>query len=442
LLLLRRCPLRYASLFAAFTVAALAGCAPAMVRAPIANPQSPYYGRFPPPPVPPAPPSALPPAAAGPAKVALLVPLSGANAELGQALLDAAQLALFESASDRLTLVPRDTAGGAASAARAVIGEGVRLILGPLLASEVEAVKPLARDAHLNVIAFSTVTNLAGGNVYLMGFVPRQEVVREVGYARQQRLDRFAALAPNSPYGHLMANALREAASASGGRVTKVEFYDPRAGDAGPAIQRLMPPGLMPPGLMPPGLMPPGLMPPGLMPSSQAAGAAPASTAPSAPAFDALLLPEGGDRLKQIARQVRAAAGEAKPVRLLGSGLWDVSDIGSDPALVGGWFASSSPEARQDFERRYSAAYGHNPPRLASLGYDAAALASALARGEGGEPFSQQAILNPSGFTGVDGLFRFTPGGLVQRGLAVLEVEAQGSVVVSPAPQSFQDLGY
>ena len=390
-----------------------------MVSAPISNPQSPYYGRFPPPPVAPARPS--PTAAAGPEKVALLVPLSGANAELGRAILDAAQLALFESGGDRLTLVPRDTggnAGGATNAARAVIGEGVRLILGPLLAPEVEAVKPIAHDAHLNVIAFSTVTNLAGGNVFLMGFLPRQEVVREVGYARQHGVERFAALAPNSPYGHLMADALQETAAASGGRVTKVEFFDPGAADTSPAIQRLMPGGAGP------------------------GDAAPASAAVSAPSFDALLLPEGGVRLKQIARQVKAVGGDAKPVRLLGSGLWDVPDIGSEPALVGGWFASSPPEARQDFERHYSATYGHNSPRLASLGYDAAALAAVLARGQGGEAFSQQAILNPSGFTGVDGLFRFTPNGLVQRGLAVLEVEPQGKTVISPAPQSFQDLAY
>ena len=55
---------------------------------------------------------------------------------------------------------------------------------------------------------------------------------------------------------------------------------------------------------------------------------------------------------------------------------------------------------------------------------------------------TDQAIQNPNGFTGVDGLFRFTPNGLVQRGLAVLEVEPQGAIVISPAPQSFQDLGY
>jgi ABC-type branched-subunit amino acid transport system substrate-binding protein len=404
-------------------MAALAGCGPTMVSAPIARPQPPYYGygRVPPP-LPPGAPSPQPStAASGPAKVALLVPLSGANAELGQAILDAAQLALFESGSERLILVPRDTGGnaaGSAGAARAVIGDGARLILGPLLAPEVEAVKPIAQEAHINVIAFSTVTNLAGGNTYLMGFLPRQEVVREVGYARERGLARFAALAPNSPYGHLMADALREAASGSGGSVAKVEFFDARTGDVSPAIQRLLPAG------------------------GAEGSASPPAVSPPAASFDALLLPEGGARLKQIAAQVKGAGGNAKPVQLLGSGLWDIPDIGSDPALVGGWFASAPPEARQDFERRFSATYGHNPPRLASLGYDAAALAAVLARGQTGEPFSQQAILNPSGFTGVDGLFRFTPNGLVQRGLAVLEVEPQGTAVVSPAPQSFQDVGY
>ena len=415
----RPCLPRFASLFAAFATAALASCAPAMVPAPFSKPQPPYYGQHPLPAPPGSPEGSASPAVAGPEKVALLVPLSGANAELGQAILDAAQLALFEAGGDRLTLLPRDTggnAGGAAAAARSAISEGAHLILGPLLAPEVEAVKPIARDAHLNVIAFSTVTNLAGGNVFLMGFLPRQEVVREVGYARQQELSRFALLAPNSPYGHLMADALQEVTAASGGTVVKVEFYDPRMGDVSRAVQNLFP-------------------------ASNAAGL-PDSISPATPSFDALLLPEGGARLKQIAQQVRAAAADAKPLRLLGSGLWDVPDIGGEPALVGGWFASSSPETRQDFDQRFSATYGHQPPRLASLGYDAAALAAVLARAPSGEAFSQQAIHNPSGFTGVDGLFRFTPTGLVQRGLAVLEVESQGAIVISPAPQSFQDLGY
>jgi ABC-type branched-subunit amino acid transport system substrate-binding protein len=363
----------------------------------------------------------------GPVKVALLVPLSGANADLGKAMLEAAQLALFTTASERLTLVPRDTAGtaqGAANAARSAISDGAQLILGPLLAAEVEAVKPVARDAKVNVVAFSTATQLAGGNVFLMGFLPQQEVVREVAFARDKGLSRFAALAPNSQYGHLMTDALREAAGASGGSVVKIEYLDPKAPDSSAAVKRLLASG-------------------SAGPTAQGTSTAPAPPSPSGgAAFDALLVPAGGAQLKQIARQLQEAGLDPARVRLLGSGLWDDSSIAGEPALEGGWFAASPPEPRREFESRFQTTYGHPAPRLASLAFDAAALAAVLGKSGGGEPISQEAILNPNGFTGVDGLFRFTKDGLVQRGLAVLEVEPQGNIAVSPAPQNFQDFSY
>jgi branched-chain amino acid transport system substrate-binding protein len=382
-----------------------------MVPAPVSAPQSPSAGAKLPPPAQPQP-GAAP--TGGAAKVALLVPLSGPNADLGKAMLEAAQLALFNTDSGRLTLVPRDTAGtaqGAASAAKSAITDGAQLLLGPLLAAEVETVKPIARDAKVNVIAFSTATQLAGGNVFLMGFQPRQEVLREVAFARERGLSRFAALAPNSQYGHLMTDALREAAN-TGGSVVKIEYLDSRAADPGAAVKRLV------------------------GGATAAAGSPPAAS----PDFDALLLPAGGAQLKQIARQLRDAGLDPARVRLLGSGLWDDPSIGGESALDGGWFAASPPEPRREFESRFQATYGHPAPRLASLAFDAAALAAVL--GKSGEPFSQEAILNPSGFTGVDGLFRFTQQGVVQRGLAVVEVEPQGNVVVSPAPRNFQDFSY
>jgi ABC-type branched-subunit amino acid transport system substrate-binding protein len=345
-------------------------------------------------------------------KVALLLPLSGPNAELGKAMLEAAQLALFTTGSEKLTLVPRDTAGtadGAARAAKSAIDDGAKLILGPLIADEVVAVRPIAQAANVNIIGFATKTEVAGGNVFLMGFLPKQEVVREVGYAREQGLGRFAALAPNSPYGHLMGDALKEIAGASGGTLTRVEYFDARSGDASASIKRLLPSAAGP-----------------------AAGAS----------YDALLLPTGGDQLKQVAAQLRSAGIDPATTRLLGSGLWDDPSITSDPNLAGGWFAASPPDIRHDFEGRYQGAYGRLPPRLASLGFDAAALAAVLAKTDSPDPFSAQAIQNPNGFTGVDGLFRFGADGLVQRGLAVLEVSPGGDKVVSPAPKSFQNLGY
>ena len=394
-----------------------------MVAAPAGPPQPPVTGPGGPPPGGPP-----PPGAGGPVKVAVLLPLSGANAELGKAMLEAAQMALFTTGNDRLTLVPRDTTGtpdGAAGAARAALADGAQLILGPLLAAEVDAVKPVAGEAKINVIAFSTATQLAGDNVFLMGFLPRQEVVREAAFARESGVSRFAVLAPNSEYGRLMTDALRETASQAGGTVVKAESFDPRSGDASPAIQRLA-----------------GNTASAAPGTSPEPDAAPAPGPTQRVSFDALLLPEGGDQLKQIARRLKTAGIGSPQVRLLGSGLWDDTSVSSEPALVGGWFAASPPDARREFQSRFQSTYGHAPPRLASLAFDAAALAAVLAKAGGPAPFSHDAILNPSGFTGVDGLFRFTPQGLVQRGLAVLEVQPQGPVVVSPAPRDFRDLVY
>jgi ABC-type branched-subunit amino acid transport system substrate-binding protein len=409
---LPRCLFRYAAP-AILVAAALAGCATPIVPAPVAVPQSSY-------PPPPAPPPSAP--QTGPQKVGLLLPLSGPNATLGKAMLDAAELALFESGGDRLTLVPRDTNGtaaGAADAARAAIAEGAGLILGPLTAAEVAAVKPVAAAAHINVIAFSTVESLAGGNTFLIGFLPRDEVVRAVGFARDRGLTRFAALAPNSPYGHLTVDALRRAAAATGATVTDAEFYD-QGGDAAAAIRHLLPAAAAP------------------APGGEAAS----PPAPMPPRFDALLLPAGGDELRRIARQLGAAGLDGKAVRLIGSGLWDEPDLGSERALDGGWFAASPPSARQGFAQHFKATYGNDPPRLAALGYDAAALAGALSQAPASRPFSRQALIDQPQFSGVDGLFRFTADGLVVRALAVIEVEPEGNIVVSPAPQSLENLGY
>ena len=394
-----------------------------MVAAPAGPPQPPVTGPGGPPPG-----GSPPPGAGGPVKVAVLLPLSGANAELGKAMLEAAQMALFTTGNDRLTLVPRDTTGtpdGAAGAARAALADGAQLILGPLLAAEVDAVKPVAGEAKINVIAFSTATQLAGDNVFLMGFLPRQEIVRETAFARESGVSRFAVLAPNSEYGRLMTDALRETASQAGATVVKAETFDSRSSDVGPAIQRLA-----------------GNTASAAPGTSPEPDAAPAPGPTQRVSFDALLLPEGGDQLKQIARRLKTAGIGSPQVRLLGSGLWDDASVSSEPALVGGWFAASPPDARREFQSRFQSTYGHAPPRLASLAFDAAALAAVLAKAGGPAPFSHDATLNPSGFTGVDGLFRFTPQGLVQRGLAVLEVQPQGPVVVSPAPHDFRDLVY
>ena len=124
----------------------------------------------------------------------------------------------------------------------------------------------------------------------------------------------------------------------------------------------------------------------------------------------------------------------------LGSALWSDQTIGQEKTLVGGWFAAPSPLVRQDFQDRYRVLFGEVPPGLASLGYDAVSMAAVLARQPGGPAFDAGSMTQPSGFLGVDGVFRLLPDGGNQRGLAVLRVTDTGFVVEDPAPQSFEML--
>jgi ABC-type branched-subunit amino acid transport system substrate-binding protein len=270
-----------------------------------------------PPVQPAAPPTAAPapsaPVAAAKVRIALVLPLSGVNAALGNAMLDAAQMALYDVADQTLELVPLDTKGtvqGAASAAQAAVAAGAKLIIGPLIAAEVEAVKPVARGAGIPVLAFSTSTPLAGDGTYLMGFLPGQEIARIIAFAHAKGAAKFAVLAPRTPYGEVTVAALREAVTAQQASLGKIDFYDPASPDL----------------------------------TGVAKDFAAAAQDP-----DAVLLPEGGARLKALAPLLAYYGVDPHKVHFLGSGLWDEPGLGSEPALDGGWYAAPPPAARADF---------------------------------------------------------------------------------------------
>jgi branched-chain amino acid transport system substrate-binding protein len=342
----------------------------------------------------------------GKTDVALLVPLTGPLAGLGHDLLDAGQLAVLELGADSLVLTPKDTKGtaaGAADAARRAIAEGARLIAGPLTAAEVEAVRPLAKAAGINVLAFSNVAKVAGDGVFVLGFLPQQEAARIARYAVSTGLEHLAVLAPANDYGNLAADSFKAAGEAAGATVDPVDFYQPGGADLRAVTRHLAEGGKF--------------------------------------SFTAILLAEpDGARLRNVATALPAAEIDPTRIRLLGTSQWDQGNIGQEPTLVGAWYAATSPEARAGFEQRFAAAFGHAPRRLATLAYDAVGVAAVLERTPGAG-FTAAALENPSGFAGADGIFRLHPDGTAERGLAVLQVGPSGATTLSPAPESFAETG-
>ena len=132
---------------------------------------------------------------------------------------------------------------------------------------------------------------------------------------------------------------------------------------------------------------------------------------------------------------------DPKRTQLLGTGLWEDAQIFSNPALDGAWYAGPDSTGFRNFSARYRSRYGQDPVRTATLAYDAVALVAALVKTQGAQRFSEETLTNASGFTGIDGLFRFRPDGTNQRGLAVLRVSPTGGQVISPPPKAFSGSG-
>ncbi|MCC7305421.1 MAG: penicillin-binding protein activator [Alphaproteobacteria bacterium] len=345
-----------------------------------------------------------------PAKVAILVPLSGKHSELGQAMLNASQMALFDVGYENFEIVPRDTKGtaqGAAEAARSALAEGAQLILGPVFSEEVKVVKPLAAAKNVNVIAFSTDWSLAGGNTFILGFMPFDQVERIVSFAASRNIRRIGALIPASEYGRTVSSAYDAMATRTKLQKVPNVIIQPEKPSAKKDIERF----------------------------AQSFGPVADSGA------DAVLVPFGGQAAVVVSGELSRNGLSPQKARRLGTGLLDDAALAINPSLQGAWFAAPAPRQRMSFEQRYAQNYNTAPPRLSTLAYDATALASVLARRgpqAANATFDRGAIMNPNGFAGLDGIFRFRPNGMAERGLAVLEFRNGQVVVVDPSPSTFQ----
>jgi ABC-type branched-subunit amino acid transport system substrate-binding protein len=336
----------------------------------------------------------------GQVKVGLILPLSASgNAGVAaQSMKSAAEMALAEFQNPNIQLLIKDDGGnpqGAQQGAQQALDEGAEIILGPLFAQAVPAAAQLTRARGVSMIAFSTDSSVAGRGVYLLSFLPESDVNRIIDYAAGISKRSFAALLPDNAYGNVVEAAFQQAVGRKGGRVAVFEKY---------GADRTTPARTV----------------------AQALGQA-----------DALFLADDGEALVAVAAALTAAGANLKNIQLLGTGLWDNPRVFAAPALQGGFYAAPDPSGFRSFSARYRAKFASDPVRTATLAYDAVALVAALARTQGGQRFSQEALTNPSGFAGIEGLFRFRADGTNERGLAVMRVAAGGGVPIAGSPKSF-----
>lgn len=359
-----------------------------------------------------------------PVKVGILLPLSGNQGQLGQAMLQSAQMALFDVGHNSFELLPRDTQGtsqGGRQAAQSAINDGAQFLIGPVFSDAVRGARNIANRNNINMVSFSTDWSLAGGNTFLMGFMPFDQIARVMTYAYTEGYMNFGVLAPNTEYGSAVLSSYNTLAFQLGLNTVDTSRFSERSTNLSPIMRNFAKYDER-------------------LEITIVDGEEVENVLD--PHYDAILVAAGGDTARALANLASQYDMSPRIVKRLGTGLWDDIGLASEPSLSGSWFAAPSPNLRAGFERRYKNLYAKAPPRLSTLAYDATALAAILAQKglqiQGYPAFDKASLINPNGFSGIDGIFRFQSNGLVERGLAILEFRSGRIRIVDEAPRTFQ----
>jgi len=343
-------------------------------------------------------------------RAAVLLPFSHPSARVkadAEALLAGIELAMFTRGEENFVILPKDTAGVRSTAqakTAEALAEGADLIIGPLFSANIQVARDEARKQGVPVIGFSARPEAAGNGSYLIGLSPEEEVSRVVQTAARRGARSYVYLGPDDSYGRRVEQALQSAALRNGGQVISSAFYaasnDAPVDEAKQAASAINALGQRPIGEI------------------------------------AVLIPETGVKLRGVAPLLPYYEVDIRRVQMLGTGRWNDPSVWREPTLIGGIFAAPDPANLTRFKESFERIYLSEPSQLASIGYDAGALAAALASPQNRDGF--RAVASRDGFQGVNGLFRFRPDGTAERSLSILEIDARdGAVPVELGAESF-----
>lgn len=347
-----------------------------------------------------------------PVPVGLLIPFgteTASNDVVATALQNAAQMAVTDLDGVQVDLLVHNTGAtgeGAADAARAAVGAGAKILLGPVFADAANAAGKAVAASNVSVLSFSNNTSIAGGNVYVLGHTFENTARRILRFAASRGKERVLVVHARNLSGEIGRKAVEAAAADAGisymgagsyefsqqGVVNAVRPIADQIKDTDTDL---------------------------LVFASDTAGALPILTQ---------LLPENGvDREK---------------VQFAGLTRWDIppSTLALD-GVQGGWFAMPDPALAGAFRERYVTAYGQAPHPLAGLAYDGIAAVGALVKSGQANAFSKENLTQTSGFAGVNGVFRLLPDGTNERSLAIAQISDKQVSTIDPAPRRFAGTG-
>ncbi len=354
-------------------------------------------------------------------QIALFLPFSGKNKDLGWSLFNAATLSLFENDTNHnlelILIDSKDTPQEAKKAFREIVSRDIKVVIGPVFSNVIEEIDSAAKSNKIAVISLSNNQELMGkinddGGIFLAGMLPETQIDKIVGYAMERGKYSFAIIAPNNQYGKTITDLYKRIVRDRDGNFITAEFYEPNSKDVDRPVERVINSFSLPARLMD-------------GKNKLKKNAVANESDRSYP--QVIMIPESGKMLSRIMASIKKQNKDERDFQIVGSSQWDDISTLNDFHLIGTWFPAPESEKFRNFEKSYYRSFNKFPPRISSIVYDSVAAVAELANRKKGQVLTVKDFTNftnppKNGFEGVDGLFRFLPNGLVQRNLAVLQV--------------------
>ena len=353
-------------------------------------------------------------------KVAMFLPLSGKYQYLGQSIIDAVQLALYELRADDITFQAIDVGSdhlSAKEAMRDIDFKDIDIILGPVFKEQVKVVHKYARQENLIMITYSNDLDLINkSGIYIFDIVPYQQIKKVVAYASNNKYSNLYSVAPENKYGDLIKKILLNNKGEDHYNIKKIALYTPA--DA-PIFQKF------------------ALSDAILDIKSSMKG----DIANTLPGFGhpVILLPESGHRLLSVVNQLQFLHSTSDPkYKVLGIGDWNEYVFQQNLIAQNAWIADIPHELLYEFNGRFIDNYKYKAPRIAAVAYDSILLIAAILNNSNGKIIIQfQEIERSNGYQGITGTFRLKSNGVTERLYSVYQYQKGKMEEILPAMKGF-----
>lgn len=355
-----------------------------------------------------------------PVKIGMLLPLTGKSEKIAEDLRNAGILAQFELAPENYELSFYDTKGtqdGAKEALNQALNDKMQMILGPLFAKEVSAIRSMAQKNDIPVISFTSDEDVLSEGIYSMALTIQNQTERIIRFACEKGAKRLAIMAPDDKAGDIAIDSAKKTASQCGMEVTKLSVYNPTFINFEPYVLSVLPENFVQ--IRKDKLAQKKRARLGLKEEEKQPTPTEELTVKEQLEFDALFIADDGNRLKSISALFGLYDVYPQDVLFLGLSTWNEPSLSNEGSLKGAYFPLLPASGYEKFSKNFKDTYGKKPSRLASLAYDAVALSAALTAN--GIP-DLSVIHNPSGFLGTDGLLRFSQNGTAERLMEIHQI--------------------